>query len=512
MISKVFAYILMLLMVLPTGFASADKQDSLRAHNYVTEAVKQMGGDSALRALKTVRFEAVGHRNELEQSERPEGPYIVEYDRITQLRDLDRQRWKQTVIMKVGPQPEYRFVTITADGAAKGNFNAQAIPGSHNDLQSAAETLELGPERVLLTALAASDLRAEADTVLQSVLHHVVDFTWKNRPVRMFLNANTALPSAVEWKSGYPANTFWSVWGDVTTRVSYSFWWLCPGGIHYPLQWDFVRNGLPDRVMTITDIALNAEFPSDAFAISADEKAAFEKRPATADDRPLGIPNQPAIELAKDIVHIPGAWNVTLVRQSDGIVVVEAPISSGYSVKVLAEAERRWPRVPVKAVLSTSDSWPHIGGVREYVARGVPVYALDLNLPILSRLVSATRGEFPDTLAKHPKKADFHSVSSKTVLGAGPNRIEIYPLRGETSERQMMVYFPEHKLLYGSDPFQQDEHGYFYPQTVWELVHAVKREKLMVDKFFMMHMGPTPWSDLPKAIEQAENATVVKPS
>ena len=33
------------------------------------------------------------------------------------------------------------------------------------------------------------------------------------------------------------------------------------------------------------------------------------------------------------IVHIPGAWNVTLVRQTDGIVVVEAPISSGYSVR-----------------------------------------------------------------------------------------------------------------------------------------------------------------------------------
>src|SRR5205807_6709599 len=199
-------------------------------------------------------------------------------------------------------------------------------------------------------------------------------------------------------------------------------------------------------------------------------------------------------------VFIPGSWNTTLVRQTDGIVVLEAPISSGYSVKVLAEAEKRWPRVPVKAVITTSDSWPHLAGIREYVARGIPIYAVDLNIPILTRFVSAPRAGFPDALQKNPKKPNFHPVSGKTLLGTGSNRMEIYPLRGETSERQMMVYFPEDKLLYGSDPFQLDEHGYFYPQTVWELVHAVEREKLAVDTFFMMHVGPTPWSDLPKAI------------
>jgi len=490
------------LAIMPCGIAA--QAPSARAQQYLTEAVQQMGGEAALRGLKTVRFEALGHRELLEQSERPEGPYIVEYDRVTELRDLEHGRWKQVSVNHVAFQPEFTTTTVTADGAARYSFDNNAGLGSPHDLQSSAETLELGPERLLFTALAAPDLRAEDDTVLQSVPHHVVAFTWRNHPVRVFLNANTALPTAVEWKSAYPYNLFWSTWGDVTTRLYYSFWWLCPGGIHYPLQWDTVRNNLPDRVLTITDIAVNAGLPADAFTISADEKAAFEKRQGTVDDRKLGIPNQPAVDVAKDIVHIPGSWNTTLVRQSDGIVVVEAPISSGYSAKVLAEAERRWPGVPVKAAITTSDSWPHLAGVREYVARGIPVYALDLNIPILTRLVTAPRTMFPDALEKNPRKPDFRIVSGKTLLGTGANRIEIYPLRGETSERQMMVYFPEHKLLYGSDPFQQDEHGYFYPQTVWELVHAVEREHLAVDTFFMMHIGPTPFSDLPKAIETAE--------
>ena len=70
----------------------------------------------------------------------------------------------------------------------------------------------------------------------------------------------------------------------------------------------------------------------------------------------------------------------------------------------------------------------------------------------------------------------------------------------------MMVYFPEHHLLYGSDPFQTLPDGtYFYPQTVTELTDAVAREHLQPERFFMMHVAPTPWTELQKAITAAQS-------
>src|SRR5258708_19275641 len=73
------------------------------------------------------------------------------------------------------------------------------------------------------------------------------------------------------------------------------------------------------------------------------------------------------------------------------------------------------------------------------------------------------------------------------------------------SERQLMVFFPEHNLLYGSDPFQVSADGsFFYPQTVTELTDAVAREHLAVSEFFMMHVGLTQWSELNKAVAAAE--------
>jgi len=465
-------------------------------------ALTAMGGEQKIRGLKTIRFTALGHRNYLEQSERPEGPYIIEYAQIDEWRDLEHGNWRQEAKTRNVLETNERTV-IVADGAAVQKFGDREVPASGDELQDAADVLTLSPERVLLNALESADLKRLPDLTLQDVPHNLVEFTRNGVPVRVYLNSETHLPTAVEWGNAYPYGIFWSIWGDVTTRAYYSLWWL-QEGVHYPLQLDVFRNGLPDRTATITKLEFNHTAPPDTFAISQASRDAFAARAKmTNDDRPLG--SRPAQEPAPGIVIIPGPWNTTIVRQQDGIVVVEAPISSGYSVKLIAEAARRFPGVPVKALITTSDAWPHIGGVREYVARGIPVYAVPRTRPLLEKFLNAPRTRFPDALAKAPRKADLRLVSEKMVIGAGPNRMEIYPIRGETSERQMMVYFPEHKLLYGSDVFQKLPDGkYFYDQTISEVVAAAEREHLAVETFFMMHMGLTPWQDALKELQTAQ--------
>ena len=477
---------------------AGEQKSSPSAQDLLHSAINAMGGEAALRGIRSVQFKALEQRNALEQSERPEGPYVVESSEISEARDFAGGRWRRAIKSQFAWMKASQ-VTIMADGVAAKSVDEHFMPGAPQDLVDAEEALELSPEHILLTAQGSSDLRPMPDTVIHAVREQVLQFTWKNLPVTIFLNADTHLPTAVEWMRAYPHDMFWSVWGDVTTRVHYSFWWLTPGGIHYPLQLDVVRNGLPDRTITISELRIN-EVPDDnSFTIPADVQSTFKTHPTLAPhERPLPATN--AQELAPGIVFFRGAWNTTIVEQGDGIVVLEAPMSSGYSAQVIQEAEKRYPGKRINAVISTSDSWPHIGGVREYVAAGIPVYVLDRTEPLLKRLVGAPRAEFPDALAKSPRQATFISVSGKTSIGSGPNRIEIYPIHGQTTERQMMVYFPEQKLLYGSDAFQKTPDGqYFYPQTMLEVRDAVAREHLTVERFFMMHMGVTPWRDVLEA-------------
>jgi hypothetical protein len=290
-------------------------------------------------------------------------------------------------------------------------------------------------------------------------------------------------------------------------RERFTTWMMLKGGIRYPMQWNIERNGIPDQVTEIHQVTINS-VSDDALVIPQDVREQFKSKPRNSDPEqvPLGSPDHPAKEYAPGILEIPSSWNITLIDQGDGIVVLEAPISSGYSARVIEEAGRRFPRKSIKAVITTSDAWPHVAGIREYVAHDIPIYALDLNREIINRMLNEPRSTKPDTLSGAPREAKITWISEKTVLGTGSNRIEIYPLRGATTERQMIVYFPEHRLLYGSDAFQRQGDTLFVPQTVSEVMDAVRKNNLNVEKFFMMHMELSDWavleSDYSKAISQ----------
>src|SRR5438874_761254 len=143
-------------------------------------------------------------------------------------------------------------------------------------------------------------------------------------------------------------------------------------------------------------------------------------------------------ELAPGIVRAPDQWAVTMVKQDDGVLIFEAHISGQYLRDVVGEANRRWPGSPIKGIILTSDPWAHLGGFRQAVAMGIPIFVSDRSIPFLTSLVKGTK----------PK---FIPVSAKTTIGSGANTIELYPVGGPYAERMLMAYFPRHKLLYGAD-------------------------------------------------------------
>jgi hypothetical protein len=289
-------------------------------------------------------------------------------------------------------------------------------------IQITQERVALSPERLLLTALDAPDTRRDPDTVLQSVPQNVVVFTLDGAPVHVYLNAYTHLPTAVDYSGPLAHSSYWAFLGDVTLRTWYDSWWLAKDAIHFPMQRNIEGNGLPDQTLIIRKLQIDEALNDADLTIDANVRAQFhpDAKPADLEQRPLGDPSQPAKELEPGIVFIPGSWNVTLVKQDDGIVVLEAPISSGYSAQVIAEVHKRFPNQPIKAVVTTSDSWPHLAGIREYVADGIPIYALDLNEPILNRVIAGSRTSKPDALGRSPRKQQFDLVHDKKVLGQEP--------------------------------------------------------------------------------------------
>jgi hypothetical protein len=119
----------------------------------------------------------------------------------------------------------------------------------------------------------------------------------------------------------------------------------------------------------------------------------------------------------------------------------------------------------------------------------------------------------PDALQTDPKMPHWVVVGDRLEVGHGANRVELYPLRGASTERQYMVYFPEHKLLYASDTLVvNDDKTLYDPDLMYEVMQAAAREHLQVNTVYAMHQGPTPWMDVQHLVDQAMKPTAASKS
>jgi hypothetical protein len=89
-----------LLFFLLTHYASCllgAPPNNVAARSLVKDSLRAMGGEAALRSIATVSFKGIGHRYMLEQSERPEGPWLLDYFQISESRDLPNARLRQVI-------------------------------------------------------------------------------------------------------------------------------------------------------------------------------------------------------------------------------------------------------------------------------------------------------------------------------------------------------------------------------------------------------------------------------
>ncbi len=479
----------------------------LALSNLLDPSFDAMGGRAKLEALTSLEYVAIGERDMVEQSERPTGPYFFDHFRVHEIRDLTKQRVRieQTDEGYAADKwwtdqpPQQPQVMIIDDDVAE-RVTAQGPQyGGGYLIETNEEQFAFAPERLLLTAAEASDLREEPDVTLHGVRHRVYAFTWHGAPCTLYVNAVTGLPWQLAYVRPFLYQTFLSAWGDVTTRITYNGWALEGNGIVYPREWSFERVGLPDTRLSIVSLHFNRPVDQQTISVTPEIYDAHHGKLRKIEDIPLGYAGDgKPLQIAPGILRIPGGWNVEFIEQADGIVALEAPWSPAYTQRAFDAAIAAFHK-PIKAVVTTSDSWPHLAGVRQAVADGIPVYALDLNEPILRRLLAAPHDAHPDDLARHPRDAVFHFVTNRTTVGSGTNRIEIIPYRTATGERQMMVYIPQRRLLYTSDLFAPDgSGGWFTPEYVHEALGAISREHIEADTIFGMHYGPTPIGELGK--------------
>jgi hypothetical protein len=464
----------------------------------VDSAIASVQRSTSLATFHSLKLVGVQHEWVLGNAERAEGPWRVTYSQFTELHDLDGPSLRRTerAVLPTGNTSAER-VSILTDSVMATMTNGRQAGASHAFYEDVIDRIDGSPIRALRLALASPALKAERPVTRYGLAFDVVSFPWRNGRMRIEISRESRLPEVVEIVRPYVDNFRWAPFGDVTMRMEYVDWSVTPGGYRWPMQTKVSQNGEPLRDVTLISATLAAEpIARDSFAISDSSRTQYAAASKMNFSQfRLGMRGQ-ASELAPGIVRVPDQWTQTLVKQSDGVVIFEAHISAQYLHDVIGEAKKRWPDAPVKAIVMSSDPWAHLGGVREAIALGIPIYVNGRSIPFLTSIAKMPYTMAPDSLSKSKRAPKFIPVTAKTVIGTGDNRIELYPVGGAYAERMLMAYFPDKKLLYGADlvfpnrgPDGKITKGYFETSAV-DLRAAVAREKLAVDSLFCVQNYP----------------------
>ncbi|WP_203293639.1 hypothetical protein [Maricaulis parjimensis] len=327
-------------------------------------------------------------------------------------------------------------VRFGPDGAAMQGRNqaGESVwgPARSSQTRDAQRYLDLFPQTLLREAAAAPDL-ALTDT---GGITYTRERSGQTESVRLDWTEGSPLPAGFTIRARYLDDLFLYGWEENELSGQYGFWWRTEAGRLLPRQLDIAFNGMPWQRYELTDFRFEA--PDTDIAL-----------PEAGQDGPVvrsidDFPFARSLETVAPGVRLySGAWNVAVIERADDVIVLDAPISTGYGQAVLAQIETDFPDKPVAGVITTSNAWPHMAGLRAYAERGIPILAHPDNIQLIDRMMPEIRTQ-----------TSLHALSDGEVLGAGEDAVIARFAPGPALDRMLFVAAPGHGVVWASDAVQ----------------------------------------------------------
>src|SRR5262245_35556176 len=199
-----------------------------------------------------------------------------------------------------------------------------------------------------------------------------------------------------------------------------------------------------------------------------------------------------------------GAPQSLLVEFKDYVAIIEAPTGDERSMATIAEARRMFPNKPIKYVVNTHHHADHSGGIRAYVAEGIPIITHESHKRYYEQQIFRSPHTLnPDRLAVMPRTPVIEPIKEKRILTDGNMTLELHLVRGNLhSEGLLMAYVPKEKLLIQADTFTPRPGVPPLPSPspyTTNIVENVERLKLDVERVAHVHGGVDSWKEVLKA-------------
>ncbi len=504
-----------------TQFAPQEQAPSL-APSPLEKAIAGVGGEEALQNLNGFAIEARGVRWVLDEGFTPGGeagrigPFQVQvnYDITGDALRLDY------TLQSVGIERQVSEVIAGQLGYIDGqnaNFGPPGISNMSSDRWASIRKHQrlLNPHLILRDVLAAPGIASEGGEVLyDGSVHHLLVVEDTVAPVTLYINAGTGHIAKLTTMENDALRR------DVPLEVFYYSWQPMGGGLSFPAELYIAYDGHIVHKELRTAIEVNPELDSALFEFPAGASPVFDEGLAARGEAhhqylqnfaALGFPRdglQTQVnveELAPGVFHLTGGSHHSLaVEQEDGIVIVEAPLDETRSQAVIDWVRTTFPDKPISYVVSSHHHVDHAGGLRAYVAEGIPVVMGEAAEPFFEETFLAGSTIVPDPLAENPVEATIEAVPADGAftIADDTNSVEVYPIETTHAEDMVITYLPEAGIVFVVDIYNPDPNATDLPPGAVDLQTAITDLGLEVSTIVGGHGGTIPLAQFEDLLSQ----------
>ena len=219
------------------------------------------------------------------------------------------------------------------------------------------------------------------------------------------------------------------------------------------LPFDGVR--LPIGLMNKIDWrdTVTLMFQVDSYHVDVDDLPEFPPAGGGFDGPGPGRPEVEVAEIAEGVWDLRvGGSGGPVIEFGDHLTLFEAYGSESNALARIDAANRLVPGKEVTEVVVTHHHFDHTGGLRAAVSRGLRVISHRGNQQIFEEMVSRPAPNFPDALARNPRRLEFVPVDEHLVLEDETMRVDIYHAIGHLHMADgVFGYIPQHRIFMEGD-------------------------------------------------------------
>lgn len=445
------------------------------------------GAEEAMGASgpRPLRFRAVQRTVQDFQSDRTYPPFFASFDiqEITYDPTTGAEHTEgRFVYPRMGPGgPTARVATPDAAFVVR---DGELVPAPFL-LANGRRTRRMNPWAVVRDWFAGADsVRVAGLCDWRDQLRLVLEAPGEHGTERLFLDRDSGFPVGMERTVPH------ATWGQQRVAYVWSTWIGAESGGWFPSASFRLTDGRVERERTVGTIR---RVPADSISL-----ASLPEAPPMSTDPWL----EAYAGVAPDTVRVgEGVWLLThrmynggLVAVGDTVYVLDATLNESRARQDARWVERLFPDHDHVRVVVTDLAWPHVGGVRFWVARGATIVSHEDSEAFLGRLVERRWTVRPDSLerARSGARLDFLPVPPEGLeLGGGAVRLA--PIDGIGGEGAVMAWIPRASFLWAGDYVQTVDGPSLY---AGEVIRAARREGIRPSRVAAQHVPLTDWREV----------------